>query len=167
MYTHALPWAINGKAEAKKDTDWKSTKVFGNRLDFLFRQAQSKQTTGILVGPDISKIAAEIIMSAVDRDFVARSGKSAPVFVRHVDDFWVGGHSQEECERHLVNLRAALKSFELDINEAKTRVISSRDVFGDDWPAEFEKDIDGVFNEFCFRCRGERGRSNFFTRQSC
>ncbi len=120
VYTHAFPWALNGKLPAKKDGDWKSASVFGNRLDFLLRQAQAKQTIGIPVGPDASKIAAEIIMSAVDQSFIKRSGKSAPVYVRHVDDYWIGGHSHEECEKHLTNLRAALKDYELDINETKT-----------------------------------------------
>lgn len=46
IYTHAFPWALNGKAAAKKDNDKDSSKVFGNRLDFLFRQAQAKQTIG-------------------------------------------------------------------------------------------------------------------------
>jgi hypothetical protein len=142
IYTHAIPWALHGKPTAKKDGDWKSTSVFGNRLDFLLRQAQAKQTIGIPVGPDASKIVAEIIMSAVDQSFIKRSGKSAPVYVRHVDDYWVGGHSQQECEKHLTNLRAALKDYELDINETKTRIISTKYVFGETWPSEFEKLIE-------------------------
>ena len=32
VYTHALPWAINGKDAAKADSDWKSKTVFGNRI---------------------------------------------------------------------------------------------------------------------------------------
>jgi hypothetical protein len=139
IYTHAIPWALNGKSAAKKDGDWKSTAVYGNRLDFLFRQAQAKQTVGIPVGPDASKIAAEIIMSAVDQSFIKRSGKVAPVYVRHVDDYWIGGQSVEDCEKRLTNLRAALKDYELDINETKTRIISTKYVFGETWPSEFEK----------------------------
>jgi Reverse transcriptase (RNA-dependent DNA polymerase) len=147
VYTHALPWALNGKAPAKKDGDWKNSPIFGNRLDFLLRQAQAKQTIGIPVGPDASKIAAEIIMSAVDQSFINRSGNSAPVYIRHVDDYWVGGHTHEECERHLTNLRAALKDYELDINETKTRIISTKYVFGETWPSEFEKAIEDTLRK--------------------
>lgn len=145
IYTHALPWALNGKAAAKTDNDKNSATVFGNRLDFIIRQAQAKQTIGIPVGPDSSKIAAEIIMSAVDQSFIKRSGQSAPVYVRHVDDYWIGGHTYEECEKHLANLRAALRDYELDINESKTRIISTSYVFGETWPSEFDKAIEVDF----------------------
>ena len=119
VYTHTLSWAINGKSAAKSDTQPNSAAVFGNRLDFIIRQAQSRQTIGIPVGPDASKIVAEILMSAVDKRFLELSGKSAPAYVRHVDDYWVGGHTHEECEKHLQNLRLALKEYQLDINYLK------------------------------------------------
>jgi len=141
VYTHAFPWAINGKAAAKADNQSNSPTVFGNRLDFIVRQAQSKQTIGMPIGPDVSKIAAEILMAAVDKRFIALSGKTPPSYLRHVDDYWIGGNTHEECEKHLQNLRLALKEYELDINETKTRIISTKYVFGETWPSEFEKEL--------------------------
>ena len=140
VYTHTLPWAINGKDAAKAEPDWKSKTVFGNRLDFLIRQAQSRQTQGIPVGPDSSDIAGEIVLSAVDKEFIQRS-KPAVVYRRHVDDYWIGGHTIEECERHLALLRLTLRQYQLDINEAKTKIVLTRTVLGDTWPKEFEKEI--------------------------
>lgn len=142
IYTHTLPWAINGKAEAKLDTSAHSAAIFGNRLDLVLRQSQSRQTIGIAVGPDTSKVVAEILMSAVDAEFINRSGSKPPTFVRHVDDYWVGGNTVEECERHLSNLRTALRQYELDINEAKTKIISAKYVFSDDWPIDFETELE-------------------------
>lgn len=141
IYTHSFPWAINGKAAAKQDPSPQSSIVFGNRLDFVLRNAQSRQTIGIAVGPDISKVASELLMAAVDRSFVKKSGRNKPIYVRHVDDFWIAGNSYEECEKHLQNLRASLRDYELDINEAKTQIVSMRQVFADDWPFEFDKEI--------------------------
>jgi Reverse transcriptase (RNA-dependent DNA polymerase) len=141
IYTHSFPWAINGKNAAKGDQKPNSAVVFGNRLDFILRQAQSKQTIGIPVGPDASKINAEILLSAVDRRFIEISGKKLPVYLRHVDDYWVGGDTQEECEKHLQNLRLALKDFQLDINETKTRIISTKYVFSENWPSELEQEV--------------------------
>jgi hypothetical protein len=120
------------------------------RLEVLIRQAQAKQTVGIPVGPDASKVASEIIMSAVDQSFIKRSGKSPPVYLRHVDDYWIGAHSHEQWEKHLTNLRAALKDYELDINESETRIISTKYVFGETWPSEFEKAIKDVFRPSLF-----------------
>jgi hypothetical protein len=140
-YTHTLPWALHGKVLAKKDFQITSAKVFGNRLDFILRQSQDKQTVGIPIGPDTSKIVSELLMAAVDREFMRRSGKKHPIFLRHVDDYWVGGNSVEECDKHLQNLRGALREFELDINEVKTRIISTKFIFGDSWPFEFDREI--------------------------
>lgn len=141
VYTHAFPWALNGKTAAKTDTQSNSSTIFGNRLDFIIRQSQFRQTIGIPVGPDASKIAAEILMSAVDKKFIEISGKQKPAYVRHVDDYWIGGNSHEACEKHLQNLRQALKEYQLDINETKTRVISMKYVFGESWPSEFESEL--------------------------
>lgn len=142
VYTHTLPWAINGKTAAKNDTSSASAAVFGNRLDFILRNSQSRQTIGIPVGPDTSKITAELLLSAVDDDFLSRySRNSRPTYVRHVDDYWIAGNTHEECERHLFHLRMALREFQLDINESKTKIISTKLVFADDWPFEFDKEL--------------------------
>lgn len=146
IYTHSIPWAVNTKAAAKKDFSPNSKNVWGNKLDFICRQSQSGQTIGIPIGPDTSKIISEIIMSAVDGAFIALSGKSRPVYVRHVDDYWIGGNSHEECEKHLRNLRSALKQYELDINETKTKIISAKYIFGEAWPYELEKEICEAFS---------------------
>lgn len=134
IYTHTIPWIINGKAEAKADGQSNSATVFGNKLDFLLRQTQSRQTIGMPVGPDTSKVISELIMSAVDKEFLRLSGRNKPVFVRHVDDIWIGGDTIEECEKHLHNVGSALRSYQLDINELKTKIVSTRDVIGDFWP---------------------------------
>ena len=86
VYTHALPWAINGKSAAKLDTSPQSPKVFGNRLDYALRQSQSSQTVGIAVGPDTCKVVAEILMSAVTR-------KSSACAVAQVETSADGDHA--------------------------------------------------------------------------
>lgn len=141
VYSHSIPWALNGKRAAKLDRETRSATVWGNRLDFSIRQAQSGQTLGIPVGTDTSKIVAEIIMSSVDKELIRLSGAQPPTYVRHVDDYWIGGHTIDECERYLRHLRTALKEHSLDINELKTKVISTKFVFGDSWPSEIERAI--------------------------
>ncbi len=127
---------------AKADRDWDSSAVYGNRLDFLIRQAQSGQTVGIPVGPDASKVVSEIIGSAVDRKFLEISGRTKPTYIRHVDDYWIGGQSQNDCEKHFYNLRIALNFFEMDINELKTKIVSTREILGEYWPSDVERDIE-------------------------
>lgn len=142
IYTHSIPWAINGRENAKADQKYASADVFGNRLDFILRQAQDSQTVGIPVGPDTSRVTGEIVMSAVDRLFLSKYRASeAPAYLRHVDDYWIGGDSSDECERHLQNLRSALREYELDLNDLKTRIVPTNRVLGESWPSEFEREL--------------------------
>ena len=141
VYTHTIPWAINGKAAAKKDRQYNSAAVYGNRLDFIARQSQDGQTIGIPVGPDTSRVTSEIILAAVDKAFERRSKGRKLVYLRHVDDYWIAGNSFEECERQLQNLRLALHEYELALNEFKTKIVSTNVVFGESWPTEFEREI--------------------------
>src|SRR6266481_4892132 len=90
IYSHSIPWALHGKAASKADSNPQSVTIFGNRLDYTVRQAQSRQTMGIPVGPDSSKIIAELVMSAVDKRMIELSGSKPPTYVRHVDDYWIG-----------------------------------------------------------------------------
>ncbi|WP_128406402.1 RNA-directed DNA polymerase [Rhizobium leguminosarum] len=142
VYTHSLPWAISGKQQAKAATKPGATAVLGDKLDYILRNSQSRQTIGIPVGPDVSKVAAELLMVAVDENFLDRyAGTNPPAYVRHVDDYWIAGNTREECEKHLQNLRLALRGFELDINESKTKIVSTRLVFADNWPFEFDREL--------------------------
>lgn len=141
VYTHSIPWAINGKMQSKNDTNPNSKTVYGNKLDFVIRQSQSKQTIGLSVGPDVSKLTAELLMAGVDREFLKRSGAKKPTFVRHVDDYWVAGNTYQECEKHLQNLRVALREYGLDINELKTNIVSVKNVLGDRWPYDLVNKI--------------------------
>lgn len=140
IYTHSVPWAINGRANAKADRNAASATVYGNRLDFILRQAQDGQTIGIPVGPDTSRITSELILCAVDNAFISKAGKKVR-YLRHVDDYWIGGNTIVECEGYLRDLRSSLRGYELDINELKTKIVPTNQVFGDSWPMEFERDL--------------------------
>ncbi len=56
IYTHSLPWAIHGKAQAKEN---KENGLYGNKLDSCVRNTQDQQTIGLPVGPDTSFILSE------------------------------------------------------------------------------------------------------------
>lgn len=139
VYTHAIPWALHGRAAAKRDRSPSSAQNYGNRLDYALRQAQDGQTVGIPVGPDTSRVTSEIVLSAVDKAIKQESPEFSESFLRHVDDYWVGGDSIEQCQEHLRHLRRNLHEFELDINELKTKIVPTRQVFSDSWPIDLER----------------------------
>lgn len=148
IYTHSIPWALNGRAAAKADRRSTSAAIYGNRLDFILRQSQDGQTIGIGVGSDISRMTAEIILSAADEVLLSKYGtKNKPTYLRHVDDYWVGANSYDEAEKHLANVRSALGEFQLDLNEHKTRVLPVYKVLGDAWPHWIERTLERAFGQ--------------------
>ena len=154
IYTHAIPWALDGRAAAKADRRENSPEVRGNRLDFILRQSQDGQTAGIPVGPDTSRLISELILSRVDADYV-QAGRKPVYYVRHVDDYWIGGDTISECESYLHRLRAGLNEYQLDINEAKTRIVPLSQAIGEAWPSELKRQISESFGSSWDRPRTE------------
>jgi Reverse transcriptase (RNA-dependent DNA polymerase) len=136
IYTHSIPWAFHGKKEAKADRDNRSAAVFFNRADWLLRCGQDGQTVGIPVGPDTSRVFAEIIATAIDLEFIKRSHSDTIAVLRHVDDVWIGANSHADAEQALWRYREAMREFELDINESKTKIYSAEFRFTDQWPSD-------------------------------
>jgi hypothetical protein len=147
IYTHSLPWAFHGKPQAKQDRSPRSTATYFNRADFLLRCGQDGQTIGIPVGPDTSRIFAEIIATAIDVSFNDRCSLQNISVLRHVDDVWIGAHSHADAEHALWRYREAIREFELDVNESKTKIYSSDFHFTDQWPSDlsgaFERAMEG------------------------
>lgn len=160
IYTHALSWAFHGKAQSKADPHPRSRDVFFNRLDYILRQAQDGQTIGIPIGPDSSRVIAEILATEVDADFLAQSGREKPVLLRHVDDIWIGARTQDDAEQLLYNYRSVLREYELDINELKTFISPTAKQVPHFWPKELG---DLLRSEFAF---GSARRSFATTKQS-
>lgn len=136
IYTHALPWAFHGKAAAKDDWNPNSARIFFNRADQLVRFGQDNQTIGLPVGPDSSRVFAEIVGTAIDLRFQERADGLECNSIRHVDDVWIGANTHADAERALWWYREAIREFELDINENKTRILSDQFRFTDDWPLD-------------------------------
>ena len=63
IYTHSIAWAIKGKECAKNNIDAIS---FETTFDKLMQRSNYNETNGILVGPEVSRIFAEIIFQRID-----------------------------------------------------------------------------------------------------
>ncbi|MCI0561571.1 MAG: RNA-directed DNA polymerase [Nitrososphaera sp.] len=146
IYTHSIPWAFHEKHAAKADRSPDSPKIFFNRADQILRFGQDGQTIGIPVGPDTSRVFAEIIGTAIDLEFRKRYGDVECAVLRHVDDVWIGTHSHADAERALWRYREAIRGFELDINENKTHIYSENFRFSDGWPIEIQRQLEFAIN---------------------
>jgi hypothetical protein len=132
LYTHSVPWALHGKAQAKANQRNRTATFFGNIIDYLMQGSQERQTIGIPIGPDTSHIVSDIIATSVDLQVRAQLGRW-PVGYRHVDDFFLCFNTREEAEAALTTIVKALREFELDINPAKTFITEADDLREDDW----------------------------------
>lgn len=126
IYTHTMSWAIKGKEQAKMSI---RKDMFGNNFDTLMRYANYNETNGIIVGPEISRIFAEIILSRIDvsvlntlRDGVGLKGLQVGVdyeIRRYVDDYFVYANSEETLKRILAAYNEHLEFYKLFVNESK------------------------------------------------
>jgi hypothetical protein len=62
MYTHSIAWALHGKGAARRRR--RDLTLLGNRLDKLFQSANDGCTNGIPIGPAVSDLVAELVVSA-------------------------------------------------------------------------------------------------------
>ena len=125
IYTHSISWAIHSKATAKAKKNDKT--LLGNILDRCVRDGQDGQTIGIPIGPDTSRVLAELILSQVDLEIPENFLKHA---IRYVDDYEFAFDSKRDADRALSCLSKALARYELAVNPRKTKI--------SELPAEYE-----------------------------
>lgn len=124
IYTHTIAWSIKGK-EIAKNLIGKAT--FENEFDDLMQHANYNETNGIIVGPEISRIFAEIILQRIDINVLNRLkqesislklGRDYEVR-RYLDDHFVYANSEDNLRRILEIYKEELQYYKLFVNERK------------------------------------------------
>ncbi|WP_158258387.1 RNA-directed DNA polymerase [Rhodopila globiformis] len=100
---------------------------------------------GLPVGPDTSRVVAEIVAVAVDVDFATKHKGKEVSLIRHVDDVWIGASSMDEAEAYLYSYRECLRDYGLDINELKTSITESSEALDPTWPLSLKMMIKNDF----------------------
>ncbi|MBM4054733.1 MAG: hypothetical protein FJ264_08700 [Planctomycetes bacterium] len=121
VYTHSIGWAIHGREKAFADKDCSLT---GNKLDRLIQYANDGRTNGIPVGSALSDLIAEIILASIDRKVSRKLKKIDFVGSRFKDDYRILCNKEEDAKIILKELADELVSFNLLINEHKTKVLT-------------------------------------------
>jgi len=120
VYTHSIGWALHGRETAFADKDYNLT---GNKIDRLIQYANDGRTNGIPVGPALSDLIAEIILSNIDKKVSQKLKKVQFVATRFKDDYRILCNSQEDAKTILKVLSDELEKYNLLINESKTKVL--------------------------------------------
>lgn len=142
IYTHVIPWVLHGKDTVKGNHSL--IEFAGNLLDQVTQNTRDRQTNGLMIGPHSSNIISEIILTQVDVDLQAAGYVR---FVRHIDDYRFYAKTFEDAEGFVRKLGTLLRSFELSLNEKKTRITP--------WPVPSEANWRQVLNRFLFPETGE------------
>ena len=125
VYTHTIEWAVFNKSIAKEVLP-KSLKTFASEFDKLMSALNYGETSGIVIGPEFSRIFAEIILQRIDKDVEYKLFKSALIYkrdyevLRYVDDYFVFYNKEEDKEKILKLFRHELKNYNLYVNDSKT-----------------------------------------------
>ena len=127
IYTHSLPWAVLGKDQTKFNLE-ESKGTFGGRFDALMQNLNHKETNGIVIGPEFSRIFAEIILQSVDAELIKQLADESNLthkvdyeIFRYVDDFFVFYNEESAQLKIFETLQQVLKAKKLSINTAKIK----------------------------------------------
>lgn len=146
IYTHSISWAIHSK-EKIRDNNESNFRLVGNILDKLTQFGNDRKTNGIPIGPAISDLIAEIILSAVDKSFSKLVRKEDFVAARYKDDYFFLIKNEEQADRILKRLQGCFKEFNLFINEEKTVKYTLPDGLLRPWILRFNKTWFGLIKD--------------------
>ena len=137
IYTHAIPWALHGKAWSKRNLRSPIyNRSLGNKLDVAVRKGQGNQTLGIPVGPDTSRILSEIIAVSIDDFVIQRITNIDDGAFRQIDDWFMGFDSTGSAESAIAVLASACQEYEMELNSEKTKVLRAAASVEHLWPGE-------------------------------
>lgn len=123
IYTHSIPWAFYGKEKVKSDIR-KYKHSLGDKIDILIRKCNRDQSVGIPIGPDTSRIVADIISGYVDCQIYDKTGMTFHDADRLQDDWFISCKNLQEAERRLAELQISYGKLGLEINGSKTNISS-------------------------------------------
>lgn len=126
IYTHSIAWALMGKTLAKES---KNDATSANEFDRLMMYVNHGETNGIVIGPEISRIFAEVIFQAVDLIALRRleghnyNHGNEYAIRRYVDDVFIFADSDAIAEQVRDGYLDALAEFNLYSNPHKMAAI--------------------------------------------
>lgn len=131
IYTHSFKWLITNKSYDSKKLNGSSS-LYSN-IDSFMQNLNGSKTNGIIVGPEISRLLSDFLLTHVDEKIIeslAEKGKIQRTdyyIFRFVDDYFI--FTNDVPTQKLIKdiIKAELSNFQLKINEFKVTKISNED----------------------------------------
>lgn len=126
IYTHSIAWAVNGGMNTYKDHFDGKDDSFASKWDDIMQQLNYNETNGIVIGPEFSRIFAEVILQHID--FRAETELKTAGFLnkvdyecyRYVDDFFLFYNDSAVKDKALRFFDELLREFKMTISHEKT-----------------------------------------------
>lgn len=128
IYTHTISWVTADGADKVKILPGYHGSWLGDAFDNLMQSVNARETNGIVIGPEFSRIFAEIILQYIDRKVELEISKDEPGIhhksdyecYRYVDDYFLFYNDPKDKDRFMECLTKWLKEFKLQISPSKT-----------------------------------------------
>lgn len=126
IYTHTISWVTAGGADKVKVLPGYHGSWVGDAFDNLMQSINARETNGIVIGPEFSRIFAEIILQYIDQkveqDLLEEKlcQKSNYECYRYVDDYFLFYNDEKDRSLFMESLTKWLKEFKLQISPSKT-----------------------------------------------
>lgn len=128
IYTHTISWATAGGSDKVKVLPGYHGAWVGDAFDNLMQSVNARETNGIVIGPEFSRIFAEIILQYIDHkvehelldDEKKLRHKSNYECYRYVDDYFLFYNDEKVRGLFMESLTKWLKEFKLQISPSKT-----------------------------------------------
>lgn len=126
IYTHSIAWATSGGKDAYKLIFKPNDRTFGIEFDAVMERMNYNETNGIVIGPEFSRIFAEIIMQHIDcsvKKKLQETGYRVNVdylCYRYVDDYFFFYNDEVVKDKALKLFDEEMKEYKLSISDSKT-----------------------------------------------
>ncbi|MCK4826151.1 RNA-directed DNA polymerase [bacterium] len=139
VYTHSIPWALQGKPNARVDRY--NIDSLGKKLDKLTQQCNDGCTNGLAIGPAISDLISEMLLAAVDLECSRQLNQKDIRFVgvRFKDDYRILCDTEDDAKRITTYLQKCMQTYNLTLSEGKSDCIKLPEGLFRPWKSHYQK----------------------------
>lgn len=126
IYTHTIAWALLNKETVKDNLNGKLDATFAGKFDKLMQNMNYGETNGILIGAEISRIFAELILQKIDKNARDKLRKKEYLhkthyeIFRYVDDYFIFYDDEQVKDKIIETFKHELKEYNLYVSDTKT-----------------------------------------------
>lgn len=122
IYTHAYKWIIESNTVDSKNA--RNTNLFIT-IDRILQNINGKSSNGVIVGPEFSRMIAEILLQHIDcevKDSLLKDNlriRKEYTLFRYVDDIYIFANTEEDINKIIKKIEDVASKYLLYLNEFK------------------------------------------------